>query len=114
MAFVALVSAAFAALVSVAFVVLVQKDAHDHAIWAVVVVSHPVVTCFWWQLTHNITILTIGLSLKESCLKINVKNVPTPAGCHLASHQKSWSCGRRRIGLLIFLLFVLENLGVPI
>ena len=32
------------ALVSVAFVVLVQKDAHDHAIWTVAVVSHPVVT----------------------------------------------------------------------
>ena len=32
------------ALVSVAFVVLVHKDAHDHAIWTVVVVSHPVVT----------------------------------------------------------------------
>ena len=32
------------ALVWVAFVVLVRKDAHDHAIWTVVVVSHPVVT----------------------------------------------------------------------
>ena len=40
----ALVSAAFVALVSVAFVVRVQKDAHDHAIWVVAVVSHPVVT----------------------------------------------------------------------
>ena len=32
------------ALVSVAFVALVRKDVHDHAIWTVVVVSHPVVT----------------------------------------------------------------------
>ena len=32
------------ALVSAAFVVLVRKDAHDHAIWTVVVVSHLVVT----------------------------------------------------------------------
>ena len=39
-----LVSAASVALVSVAFVVLVQKDAHDHAIWTVAVVSHPVVS----------------------------------------------------------------------
>ena len=43
-AFVALVSVAFVALVSVAFVALVLKDAYDHVIWTVVVVSHPVVT----------------------------------------------------------------------
>ena len=24
--------------------------------------------CFWWQLTHNITVHIIGLSLKNSCL----------------------------------------------
>ena len=35
---------AFVALVSAAFMMLVRKDAHDHAIWTVVVVSHPVVT----------------------------------------------------------------------
>ena len=29
-------------------------------------------TCIWWQLTHNITIHTIILFLKESCHKINV------------------------------------------
>ena len=34
-------------------------------------------TCLWWQLTHNITIHTIRLSLKESCLKINANDVPT-------------------------------------
>ena len=66
-------------------------------------------TCFWWQLTHNITAHTIRLSLKESCLKINVKDVPTFAGCHLATHPKSRSCGSRGIRLLIFLLFVLET-----
>ena len=43
-AFVALVSAAVVALVSVAFVAFAQKDAHDHAIWTVAAVSHPVVT----------------------------------------------------------------------
>ena len=43
-AFVAMVSATFVTLVSVAFVKLVQKDAHDHAIWTVAVVSNPVVT----------------------------------------------------------------------
>ena len=42
-AFVELVSVAFVALVSVAFVVHVRKDAHDQAIWTVVVVFHPVV-----------------------------------------------------------------------
>ena len=30
-------------------------------------------TCFWWQPTHNITINTIRLPLKESCLKIDVR-----------------------------------------
>ena len=67
------------------------------------------ITCFWWQFTHNITIHTIRLSMKESCLTINVKDVPTLAGCHLATHPKSGSCGSRRICLLIVLLFVLET-----
>ena len=31
-------------MVTVAFVALVRKDVHDHAIWTVVVVSHPVVS----------------------------------------------------------------------
>ena len=44
------------------------------------------VTCFWWQLTHNITVHIIRLFLKKSCLKINVKKIPTSAGCHLATH----------------------------
>ena len=35
---------AFVALVSVACVAIVRKDVLDHAIWNVVVVSHPVVT----------------------------------------------------------------------
>ena len=39
-----LVSVAFVAVLSVAFVALVRKDAYDHAIWTVVVFSHPVVT----------------------------------------------------------------------
>ena len=43
----------------------------------------------------------------DGCLKINVKNVPTSAGCPLATHPKSGSSGSRRIGLLILLLFVL-------
>ena len=66
-------------------------------------------TCLWWQLTHNITIHTIRLSSKGSCLKINVTNVQTLAGCHLATHPKSRSCESRRLCLLIFLLFVLET-----
>ena len=44
MAFVALVPAAFVALVLVALVALVRESVLDHAIWTVVVVSHPVVT----------------------------------------------------------------------
>ena len=70
-------------------------------------------TCSWWKLTHNITIHTVRLSLKESCLKINVKNVPTFVGCHLATHPTSRSCGSRGICLLIFLLFVLETSQYP-
>ena len=70
-------------------------------------------TCFWWKLTHNSTIHTRRLSLKESCLEMNVKHVPTFAGCQVAPHPESGSCGRRRIGLLIFLLFVLETSQYP-
>ena len=67
-------------------------------------------TCFWWQLTHNITIPSFRLSLKESCL---MKSFPTRAGCHVATHPKSRSCGSSGICLLIFLLFVLEASQYP-
>ena len=70
-------------------------------------------TCFWLQFTHNVSFHTIRLSSKESCLKINVKNGPTFAGCHLATHPKSGSCGSKGIRLLIFLLFVLETSQYP-
>ena len=53
------------------------------------------------------------LSLGESCLKIHLRDVPAFAGCHLATHSKCGSCGSRRIGLLIFLLFVLETSQYP-
>ena len=33
--------------------------------------------------------------LKKSCFEINVKKIATFAGCHLATHPKSWSCGSR-------------------
>ena len=71
-------------------------------------------TRFWWQLTHDITIHIIILSLKDGCFEINVEKIPTFAGCHLATHPKSWSCGRRRIGLLVIFLFCLGSLAVPI
>ena len=38
-----------------------------------------------------------------------MKNVPTLAGCQLATHPKSVSRGSREIRLLIFPLFVLET-----
>ena len=41
--------------------------------------------------THTITTHIIRLSVKEGCLKINVKNVRTFTGCHLATHPKSGS-----------------------
>ena len=63
--------------------------------------------------THNITVHTIRLSLKESCLKIDVKNVPILAGRHLVPYPKSGSCGSRQISLLIFLLFVLGTSQSP-
>ena len=47
--------------------------------------------CFWWQLTHHITDHIASLLLKESCFKINAKNVPSFAACHLATHPKSGS-----------------------
>ena len=68
---------------------------------------------FRWQLTHDITIHIRTLSLKKNCLEINVEKIPTSAACHLATHPKSWFCGRRRIGLLVILLFVLETSQYP-
>ena len=65
-------------------------------------------TCFWWRLTRNITVHIVRLSLKKSCLKITVEKNPTFAGCHLATHPTSGSCGSRGIGLLVFILRVLE------
>ena len=44
---------------------------------------------------------------------IDVKNVPTSAGFHLATHPESEYCGSRRIRLLICLLFVLETSQYP-
>ena len=70
-------------------------------------------TCFWWHLTRNITVHITRLSLKESCLKINVKKVQFLLAAHLATHPKSGSCGSRGIRLLIFLLFVLETSQYP-
>ena len=63
-------------------------------------------TCFWWQLTCDITIHIIRLSLKRGCFEINVEKISTFAGCHLAG-------GRRRIGLEVNLLLVLENSQYP-
>ena len=48
-------------------------------------------TCFWWQLTHDIADHIIRLPLKKCCFEINVKKIPTFAGCHL-SHLGSCSC----------------------
>ena len=66
-------------------------------------------TCFWWQLAQNITIHIIGVSLKRGCFEVNAEKIPTFAGCHLATHPKSRSCGRRGICLQVILLFVLES-----
>ena len=43
--------------------------------------------------SHHPTVLESG------CFEINVEKIPTFAGCHLATHPKSWSCGRRGMGL---------------
>ena len=45
-------------------------------------------TCFGWQLTHDITVHFTRLSLKKSCFEINVEKIPTFAGCHLATHPE--------------------------
>ena len=70
-------------------------------------------TCFWWQLAHNITIHIIRLSLKKGCFEINVEKIPTFVGCHLATHAKSRSGGSRRVCLQVILLFVLEFSQYP-
>ena len=48
---------------------------------------------------HNVTVHIIKLSFKKSCFEINVKKIPSVAGCHLTTHSKSRSCGGRRISL---------------
>ena len=70
-------------------------------------------TCFWWQLTYDITIHIIRLYLKKGCFEIKMRKIPTFAGCLLATRPKSWSCGRRGIGLQVILLFVLESSRYP-
>ena len=54
-----------------------------------------------------------ALPLKKGCFEINAKKIPTFAGCHLATHPISWSCGSRGIGLLGILLLVLETSQYP-
>ena len=69
-------------------------------------------TCFWSQVTHDFTVHIKGLPLKKGCFEIGVKKIPTRVGCHLATHPKSWSCGRG-IGLLVILLCVLQTSQYP-
>ena len=38
-----------------------------------------------------------------------MKKIPSFAGCHVATHPKSGSCGSRGISLWVFFLFVLET-----
>ena len=55
-------------------------------------------TCFWWQLAHNIPIQIIRLSLKKGCFEIHLEMIPTFAlSCQLATHAKVWSCGSRLV-----------------
>ena len=70
-------------------------------------------TCCWWQLADDITVNIIGLSLKKSFHEIDVKQIPSFAGCDLATHSKSWSSRSRGISLLVFLLLVLESSSYP-
>ena len=70
-------------------------------------------TCFWWQLAHNITIHVIRLYLKKGCFDIIVEKIPTFAGCHLAIHPKSRSSRSRGICLQVILLLVLESSQYP-
>ena len=70
-------------------------------------------TRFSWQLTHNITIHIIRLSSKERCLKINVKNVPTLSGCHLATHPNLGVVEAGESLCWYSFLFVLETSQYP-
>ena len=70
-------------------------------------------TCFWWQLAHNITIHIIRLSLKKGFFWDECGKIPTFAGCHFATHPKSKSSGTRRICLQVILVFVLESSEYP-
>ena len=69
-------------------------------------------TCFWWQLTphhgsHH------KAALEERLFWDQCEKIPTFAGCHLATHSKSWFCGSRGLGLLEILLPVLGTSKYP-
>ena len=42
-----------------------------------------------------------------------MEEVPVAIGCKLARHPEAWSGGRRRVNLLVHLLFVLKTLENP-
>ena len=72
-------------------------------------------TCFWWQLAHNITIHIMRLSLKQGCFEINVEMTSTSGGSyHLAtSSEFTGHVDCRRICMQVILLFVLESSQCP-
>ena len=86
-------------------------EVHHHAICRFLQSCSNVwrMTCLWWQLTHNITVHILRLSLKKGCFEINVEKISTFAGCHLATQPKSQSSRSRRDCLQLLLLFVLES-----
>ena len=87
-----------------------------HAVWRFLQSCSNVrrMSCFWWQLTHNITVHIRGLSLKKSCFEIKVEKIPSLACCHLATHAKSGSCGCRRNQSVSIPSAYPGNLSIPI
>ena len=71
-------------------------------------------TCFLWQVTHNITIHTISLSLEESCLKINANDVSNFCCLPFGNSSESRVLWKQENPSVEILSVCLGNLLIPI
>ena len=70
-------------------------------------------TCFWWQLTYDITIHIIRLSLKEGCSEINVKKIQLLLASIWQLIRNPCLVGAGDFGLQVIFLLILETAQYP-
>ena len=69
--------------------------------------------CFWWQLTYNITVHIVRLSLKNSCFCDQYAKDPIPCWLPYGNSLEIRVLWKQGIRLLIFLLLNLETSQCP-